>query len=351
MYECNICFKTYKHRQSLYTHKKKCEIVNNDSNINENTNTSTFLHNETRNYPHFLDNTYTNPQNHSQLHNDSVDTDTTVNNEDIEVNNKLQCEYCNKILSRIDSLKRHYKTCKKKQEMSNTSNSSQGEIYDFEQLREEMLQIINKMYKVHPKTFEKMQRTLKNINIENQNNIETQNNNTQNINTQNNNTQNINVNIIPLGKEDFVNTLSEEMQLNIIKNSLGNLTYFIDKTHFNPDTPQYKSFAITNTQNNIAYVYDDETKGFKATTKNLLMFNLYHERGCDIRDMIEVNKDKLKDFTVKKLIEFVNKLDTDAIYLKKKSNELKAHIYNKTKSLDFNEHILLNSQQYISNSK
>jgi hypothetical protein len=326
-YRCIYCFKEYSNRQNLYRHKKKCKITTNDSkSITTDISTSQIPQKTSKNLKK-------SSQSLKIPHKNETINDTHPNYD----KKQLECQYCSRILSRIDNLHRHYKTCKKKKEYELELYSKDDVMKEIRRVREEMLEMINKNFKIHPKKFEKMQRELNTINIENQKIGNTIKNNTieNNIqNQQNIQNNNININIIPLGKEDFINSLDKETQKQILSKTYDSIKYFLDITHFNPDTPQYRSFAITNTQNNIAHVYNDETMKFEPVTKDDLMFNLIHERGCDMRDMIELNKDELRPITVSNVNKFINRLDTDTTYSKKKGNELKVHIYNKTKNMD-----------------
>ena len=176
---------------------------------------------------------------------------------------------------------------------------------------------------MHPQTFKKIQRDL----------VQHQVNNTIN-NTQNIQNNNYNIRIIPLGKEDFIHLLNKETQIAIVNKGYGCIKYFLDKTHFNPDTPQYRSFVITNTQNNIAYIYDDDTGKYTEITKNDLMFSIFDERGNDVRNFIEFNEDDIQSGVIRKVNNFLDRLDTDQVYAKKKGGELKVYIYSKTKDFD-----------------
>ena len=224
-----------------------------------------------------------------------------------------------------------------------------------------MKQLINKKFKMHPKTFEKIQRELmaindakkfnsdnevnnvKNVNnMNNSNNIKTinnnLNNNSHNTNHITNNTQNnYNIKIIPLGKEDLVNILSKDQQIKTVNSLYDSIKYLCDITHFNPNTPQYHSFLITNMQNNIAYLYDEDKNIYKPITKDELMNSLVHERGNDIRDFMEFNGDKINQRILDRLNNFIDKLDTDKQYFKKKMNEMKVYIYYKTKNMNVNK--------------
>jgi DNA-directed RNA polymerase subunit RPC12/RpoP len=386
-YKCNYCSKEYSNRQNLYRHKKTCKFnsdeyknkqICNNQNMhhcmaspcldlhqnapNDYANCTKMLQNGANadtNSPNLLQSSSSVNGTTTELHHNEPNTLAPTNSE-LDDYTDLVCKYCSSKFTRKYSLNRHLNRCKEKKRIEEEDAIVNARVNEeVERLKVEMLDILNKKFKVHHKTFEKMKRELAKVNnatsnnnqlhIENQNNIESQNNtntnNSNNINNsnntnniqnikQNNIQNNINVNIIPLGKEDFVNTLSKETQLEIINKSHGGIKYFIDKTHFNPETPQYRSFAITNTQNNVAHVYDEEIKGYKATTKDYLMFNLFHERGCDIRDMIELHKDTLKDITVKHVNGCIDKLDTDKTFAKKHESELKVHIYNNTRDID-----------------
>ena len=113
---------------------------------------------------------------------------------------EFQCVYCDKILSRSDNLKRHEKTCKKKDEDDIFKDEKIKEAYhkEIEQFKADFF----KAMKVHPKTADKI-------------NNQISSNNTNSNNTNNGTIINNNINlIIPLGKENFNEVLS--LHLNII---------------------------------------------------------------------------------------------------------------------------------------
>ena len=145
-----------------------------------------------------------------------------------------------------------------------------------------------------------------------------------------------NVNIIPLGKEEFINNLGKDKQIEVVNKMYDSIKHLCDLTHFNPATPQYHSFVITNTQNNVAYIYDDKTNSYVSITKKELLFDLFHERGSDVRDFIEVNEEEIRPTIISRVNKFIDRLDTEPLYLKEKGNQLKVYIYNKTKNFDIN---------------
>ena len=111
-YICKICNKNYKSYQSLWNHNHKYHLALN--------------HNVT----HYLHNL---PQtDHKNTQNDS---------------DNISCDYCNKILSRNDSLKRHLKICKEKNNQEN--------------IKSELVEIKNKISKLENKKNNKITNNIK----------------------------------------------------------------------------------------------------------------------------------------------------------------------------------------------
>jgi hypothetical protein len=139
-------------------------------------------------------------------------TEITHNTPESIDNNK--CIYCNKIFSRIYSVKRHSVTCRK-QIIKNREKTeidtlkiqliNQDKIIienkdDIKNLKDQLLTIMNTLCKIHPKTFNK-------INKQINNNI-TNNNITNNI---------INNNIIyALGQEDLSNIFTKQEKIDVL---------------------------------------------------------------------------------------------------------------------------------------
>ena len=103
---------------------------------------------------------------------------------------------------------------------------------------------MNKQCKMHHQTFNKIQNQL----------------------TNNNEYNNCVFNIVQLGQEDLVNTLSEKEQLKVLNKKYKSLNYLIDYIHCNDKFPEFNNVAITNLQNNIAYIFKNK-KRFIAKRK------------------------------------------------------------------------------------
>ena len=80
-------------------------------------------------------------------------------------------------------------------------------------------------------------------------------------------------------------------------------------------------------------MYSDKTNKYEIVTKDTLIFELMHERGCDIRDFIDVCNDEIKPSIKTRTNNFLNRLETDKVYYKRKAISLKTAIYNNTKTI------------------
>ena len=296
-YYCNICSKEYKSYKSLWNHNTK-------------------FHNK--------DTTKYNIIQH---------IDTTKYNIIQPESGKYNCKYCSKEFTFSQSKYRHESKCKEKntetiikenellkKELVNI-NKTMKELVTInktmEEFKKQMIQIMNKQYKMHPKTLEKIN---KQLNINNNSNNTTNNSN----NICSNNT----INIIQLGDENLETVLSQTEQLNILSKNSNLLEYMIKYVHFNHKFPQFKNIMITNQQNNIAYRYDNCENKFVATDKNDLVDELISCRTADIEEFLDNNIDILEQKTVNKIKEFINKITYDDKYDEHKKKQIKLLIYN-----------------------
>jgi hypothetical protein len=300
-YICKICIKYYSSRQNLWRHNRtfhSSEILQNAPKTLECT-------------PKLLPNTPKMLSNAEEM-------------------NALQCEYCKIIFTRKYNLKRHYDTCKQKiieqnkindqtEELKKQNELLQQKIKENEiKIREEMkeeiaamkkqlLSIMNKQCKVHPKTLQKINNTL---------------------NNSCNTTNNI-INIVQLGNENLENVFSKNKQIEILKQRYGCLPYLIREAHLNDKYPQFKNILITNLQNNIAYKYDKTTKNFIAVDKSELLNEVVGARMDDIESFFESNTDVLDEKTKNCVEQFISKMDSrDGTYYDDKMKDVKLMIYN-----------------------
>ncbi len=294
---CKICYKQYSSRQNLWKHV----------NIKHPRITTISTQNNTKTPQNITNNSTIiigSPQN------------TTKLTQNIIIKN--QCNYCSKILSRYDSLKRHEQKCK-----NNSSNKIQDEnnelktiikqqSEELKQMKTILNELINKNCKVHPKTLQKINKQL---------------NGDNNIINENNGTIN-NTFIIGLGHENLPEIFSKKEKINVLKNRFNSLPFLVEYTHFNNKYPQFKNILITNTQNNLAYKYDNKKKQFIAVDKNELLEDIVDERMCDINSFYEELETDLDDKTREILEKAKDKIDNDPEFRELKKKDIKLIIYN-----------------------
>jgi hypothetical protein len=307
-FRCNVCNKNYKDKTGLWYHNKKYHVEIMKSNTTE-------LHiNPTE--PH---------KNHTEIH----------KNTQLIQPNKYECEYCNNLFSRNDSLKRHYNICKHKEKK--IENDKENKIINLlveqikeqkEQLNEQkkmfenqiiemkkqLIETMNKNCKVHPKTLQKINKQL-------------------NCNNMVKNTNNITYNIIGLGHENLTEVFTRKEKMAILKNRFYCLPELVEYTHFNDKYPQFKNILITNTQNTLAYKYDTKKNQFMAINKDELLDDIVDARICDISSFYEELENDLDEKTKEIIEKVIDKIENDPAYRELKKKDIKLIIYNNRKKV------------------
>ena len=173
-YICNICNIIYASRQSLWNHTNKFHtIINVDdksqdkSRVNNDKSNDKPRDKPVVNIGKNCDMMKKNNITHDELHCDSIDT-------------KYKCSKCNCAFVHYQSRWKHEKKCnenidnKLKEEnikLKNELKKKDDEIkIQLDKFKNEILQIMNKQCKIHPKTLQKINNTLNN-NCNNTNNI------------------------------------------------------------------------------------------------------------------------------------------------------------------------------------
>ena len=291
---CKICKKIYSSYKSLWNHNKKYHSI---------------VKHIVPHYSTIL------PQNSTILPQNS-----TV----------FSCDICNKSLSRKDSLKRHALICKNK-----IKNSSIEIIKkENEDIKNKNLELTNKfdqllkLFKIHPKTLQKINKQLIN-------------NNTNN-GSINNGTIN-NINIVKFGSEDISSILSQSEVLKMLNRKMSSIEESIKLIHFNEKRPQLKNIYITNLKDQYAYTFDGSK--FIAGLKHDILDELVDNHIENIEMSIEEYKDKLTSKTREVLDKFIDKLNDDdeeftdkehnkkySSYKNFKVNQVKLMIYNESEN-------------------
>jgi hypothetical protein len=299
VYVCEICNKSYKNRDGIWKHNKKYHGNNNSKILQKPPKIETTTPETSNTTPSILS--------------------TNLNN--------LSCKYCNKTFSRIDNLNRHINfRCKAKINKDSLLNENNKLKLIIEKQSEEMKEVksvltdlLNKNCKVHPKTLQKINKQL-NLNGDH--------------NTINNGTVNNTYNLIALGHENLTNVFSRKEKMAILKYRYCSLPHMVEYTHFNDKYPQFKNILITNTQNTLAYKFDNKKKQIITVDKNDLLEDIIDERMCDLSSFYDELENDLDEKT-KEIIEIVKeKIDSDPAYKELKKKDIKLIIYNNRKKVD-----------------
>jgi hypothetical protein len=290
---CNICNKDYKTPQSLWNHKNKIHLYIPEISSNKTEVIPKISSNNTLNIPIVSPHTF-------------KKTEQRV------------CNYCNKELSSYKNLHRHLQICKMKdtiikenEDLIKANEELKKEMEDikttFEKFKKQMLDMMNKKCKMHPKTLQKM------INNTNSHNNITINNN--------------NIKYVALGNEELHTVFSVEEVMNILKKGGGALDEIIVYTHLNDKYPQFQNVIITNVRNKNAYIYCDKLDKYILCDKNEILNSLIDYRMTDLKGFYEEHGNNLNS----KFRGYLERLFTfhyDKEYAQKKCIELNMTFYN-----------------------
>ena len=288
-FKCNICIKFYTSYKSLWNHSNKFHKK-------ETTDNNTVSHPEV-----------------------SLNVPKSQSDVSIKIFN---CKYCNNIYKHKQSKFKHEQKCENKKNNDQYSDLKK----EIEDLKNQLATIINKNAKIHPKTLHKINNQLIN-------------NNTINNNTNNtiNNTI-INNTYVKFGSVAHSSVLSESKILSILNKPYKSIEESIKLIHFNKKLPEYNNIMITNMKDNIAYTYNG--KKFISVNKDELIDELIENHKDQIEISYDEYKDKIREFTQKRLQAFFNDINNESdIFkdsLKKSHKHFKAYKMQDIKMLIYN---------------
>jgi hypothetical protein len=235
----------------------------------------------------------------------------------IKKTDNTTCEYCNKEYSAYTHLKRHQKKCKNKQQKEDDIKKIKEEHEEVKkqivELKAQLLQVMNDTYKMHPKTFNKINNDIAN----NQNN---------NSNSNNNITIN-NINYVEYGNENLHEIFTPQEAIKLLNYGYNSLEEIIKYTHLNDKYPQFQTIIITNKRNNEAYVYNEKLQKFILCDKQEVLEELIEFRMDDLIWFYNEHKNKLDTHLIK-LLEHFFTLKRDDNFLEEKCSEFNIIIYN-----------------------
>ncbi len=304
-YLCHICNKYYKNNSSYWNHKKR------------------FHSDESHTKPHNCVGSPT--QNHTKPHKSDVYTEIHKNT---NLDKDNQCDYCNKIFSRKDSLYRHINKnyCSMKKKIDKEKDLEE-ENTKLKQILKEDQENIKKIQE----DFEQIKKEMSNLNSEINNNNSTNHNNTNNNNATMNNNQQTNNVLIQLGKENIIDVMPKSDQIKILNTCYNSLYRLIKEIHCSDKYPQFKNLAITNLSDNYGHRYDDKLDCFVKCHKNELIETLIDNRIVDIEDILNANIDEISEEKAKKLIILIEEITEKRGCYKNKKEQIKLLIYNECK--------------------
>jgi hypothetical protein len=184
------------------------------------------------------------------------------------------------------------------------------------EMKKQILELINKNAKIHPKTLQKINKQL------------------------NNNGTIINNTFVKFGNLSYDGLLSDKQQREILNKQYLSLEESIKQIHFNKDFPEYSNIYITNMKDDIAYVFNGEK--FISVRKNDMLTQLIDMHIDEINISFEKNKGKIREKYVDRLEKFLSDLNNSHTKFVDESNQrtypnYKAYKINAIKLLIYNE--------------
>jgi hypothetical protein len=241
---------------------------------------------------------------------------------------KFNCKYCNKQFTYNQNKWDHEKNyCKNKtnnNEIENLKNT-------INELKSQVSLLLKEKGKIHHKT-------LKKINNQLNNTINTNNINQGNI---------INNTFVKFGELEYQKVLNNSQIKQILNKQYQSLEESIKQIHFNEELPEYSNIFITNMKDDLAYIFNG--KQFIYVRKNEMIHELIDIHTKEINLSLEKNKNKLNEKYVTRLEKFLDMLNDDdteftdndnkriySSYKAYKINSIKLLIYNNSdkKKLD-----------------
>jgi len=207
---------------------------------------------------------------------DEDNTKSTQNHTNLH---KIKCIFCKKIYSRMDSLNRHLKTCKEKQE---------------EQAKEsmtELVKILNEQLKEKNKELEKRDKELEKRDKQFEKQIHEQNKQIQELikkaGINNSNiTQNIQNNIKLLAYKDTdLSMLREKDIISCMQHSNMCVPHLIKMIHLNPKKPENHNIYISNLKNGYIMVYNGDN--WDTLNRDDVIDEMINDKECLIQDKVE----------------------------------------------------------------
>ena len=234
--------------------------------------------------------------------NNTIDTTKNVGFHKITQNNtkNIKCKYCDKIFSRIDSLTRHYKTCKDKKKTDEANFHM-----------EELVKILNEQKIQLEKKDKQIDKLIEKAGI---------NNSTITQNIQNN------IKLLAYDKTDL-SDLTDKDFIKCFNHNNMCVPHLIKRIHFNPKKPENHNVFISNLKSGHIMIYNG--RQWNTFNRDEIVDDIFDNKNDILEQKIEEWVSIGKDYPIiyHKFKRYLEKINND-IVLKKVKDEMKFVLYN-----------------------
>jgi len=336
IYECQKCAKIFKQKSHYNNHLNKkypCKPnINTPHNSAQSHNLPALEPHKSAQGPHKSaqlcgGNSQNNTQNNQQKNQQNNIPNNIPNNKQI-----FQCEYCFKTLSRSDILYRHItKYCKVKKSNDIIKENNQKILTEIIEEMKNEIENLHKAYtKIESDNNDIKTKLTKRGPKKLQNNINISPNNLNIINDSNNNNvtnvTNITNNIIvPFGKEQLSEIITDTHCNKLLERGISSVTELIKYVHFNKKLPKYHNCYISNARDNHAIIFNGT--GWVLVDSIDTIKDLIEKNGGFLECKYEELKPLLTDIAKKQFKRYLDVRDSDELAIRYKE-DLKLILYN-----------------------
>ncbi len=224
-----------------------------------------------------------------------------------ESDNLFECEYCEKVFTRKDSLIKHKKNrCKIKKEIENEKEEMN-----------KVVELLNKQLEDQRKQLEKREQQIDEL---------IKKSGTTNITYNQQNNVNNNIKLLGYRNTD-ISHLSDKDFISCISHSNFCIPHLIKKIHFDPEKPENHNIYISNIKNNYAMTYDGDK--WNLTNRDDIINDILEEKEIIIEEKLEEWLEKGKKYPeiMKKFTRYLEKKEHDVV-LDKIKDEIKLVLFN-----------------------
>ena len=248
--------------------------------------------------------------NKKHLHQNPTTPPKPAKNPHIKKNHQYMCEFCNKYFTRKDSLNRH--------QLNRCKMKNDDDILKDEKVKE----LVHKEIEQFKVDF------FKSMNINQNNNINNIINNTNTGTIINNNIKLV----IPLGKENFNDVLSDAQKISIVKANDKAIFKFTELIYTDPQFEKFRNISISNINGEYGNAYDEKIARYVLTKKMEILNKYGWNRLCDIEEFIDYLENKNIDVgNIDKLTVLIDRYAKDDEFKQILNNDLVVLLYNYNK--------------------